>query len=82
MLHYFAVFVVIILKLKLKVNRNEPPKIFKFKEKIPALSARLSALITFSKFLKALHFFTCQEAYCIGKTFKKISWDRAPAKNN
>jgi hypothetical protein len=33
-------------------------KVFKFEEKIPAFSARLSALITFfSKFLKAILFF-------------------------
>jgi hypothetical protein len=32
-------------------------KILKFEEKIPAFSARLSALITFCKFLKAILFF-------------------------
>jgi hypothetical protein len=46
-------------------------KIFKFEEKIPAFSARLSVLITFSKFLKAILFFLLSDSILSQKNIQK-----------
>jgi hypothetical protein len=48
-------------------------KNFKFEEKIPSFSARLSVLLTFSKFLMVILFFVVVRQHIESKNIKKKS---------
>jgi hypothetical protein len=50
-------------KAEISSSSNLQKAIFKFEDKIPAFSARLSVLITFFQVFEGTSFFICQKAY-------------------